>query len=214
MSELSTAEFRRQGIALAQTLTASPLGWSWVECADDRPGHLRARCTVAAVACQHCACAAGAGAGLEEDEDAGAMRAEADDVAARASATPTPLAHRLEYHIALHPTYGQPTLLIFGQHDDSSALRTAEVWAHLSGEFQAHRDSPFVLTEVEHPTLSFPCFAIHPCRTGDLLAVMRSTADGAQTFTYLASWWSVVAPLVNQLNRVAWYASRSGRDPG
>jgi hypothetical protein len=205
-------EFRLQALGLAETLAASELGWAWVE-GGDRPGHLRGRCAVAAAACKHCTSAAGASAGLEEeDEEAGVMRAEADDASACAPEThglPTSTTHRLEYHIALHPTYSQPMLLIVAQHDDGSALETAEVWAHLSGDIQAFRDSPFVLTEVEHPSLSSPCFAIHPCRTGDLLSAMRSTADSARgcgQFSYLASWWSVVAPLINQPNRVAWYA--------
>lgn len=222
--EISAVEFREQALELVELLHPSGLGWAWIE-PDDRPGYLRAHISVPAPdACTHCAGASDRGAQLECANDANTLKAEAADACITRACSVGKATHQLQYHVALHPTFCQPTLLILGQHCDGAALRTTEVWAHVSTDIQAHRDSPFVLTEVEHPSIGVPCFALHPCRTDDLISLMRATpmelscsvqhcslaVSTKQRVSYLATWWSAVAPLVNLPNRLSWYYPTDG----
>lgn len=223
---LSPTEFEVQAAELVELLRPSGLGWQWMG-GPVGPGYMRAHTTVPALdGCPHCARAVERDAALESAVDARALHAEAEDACARRSWPPLAIGereHSLQYHILLHPTYCQPTLLILGAHCDGSALRTSDVWVHMGSGLQAHRDSPFVLTEVEHPSLGVPCFALHPCRTGDLMSSLMSAppapaagADGPSAQSrarrsYLTAWWSAIAPVVNLPNHLSWYYTDEGR---
>lgn len=209
---LSDAEFEGQARQFVELLAPSGLGWAWVD-GGDRPGYVCGSAAVPAPCCPNCAAAAQRSAQLESAVDADALWAEEGDAAARRCTSDTQQdapAHRVHYHIVLDPTFCQPTLLVLARHCDGSALSTDEVWAHLSADMHAHRNSPFVFTEVEHPVLGTPCFALHPCRTENLMALMRSarSAGGVEPSgggSYLVSWWSTIAPIVRLPNRLCWY---------
>lgn len=214
MASLLPAEFREQALELVELLRPSELGWAWVE-ADGRPGYMLSRTAMPIVgACAHCARSGERDARLECSDDADALRAEAEDASATLVRSVHKPTHRMQYHIVLHPTFCQPTLLVLGQHCDGSPLLSSEMWAHMSADIQAHRESHFVFTEIEHPSLGTPCFAFHPCRTGDVVSLMRTmpVASARATMSgsdlqrsYLVTWWSTIAPLVNLPNPLAWY---------
>jgi hypothetical protein len=209
---LSEAEFELQGRDFAALAAPSGLGWAWVDVAG-RQGYLRARSRVPAPACSHCARAADQSAALESTDDAAEGLTEVEDAVARTHVTVADMkSHQLEYNIALHPVFGQPMLLILGEHCDGSPFRTADVWELVSDDLRAHRGSPFALTEIEHPSLRTPCFAIHPCQTADWMASLRASSgedryDSRQPHraSYITTWWSALAPVVNIPNRIEWY---------
>jgi hypothetical protein len=215
---MDALEFARQAREFAGLIVPSGLGLAWVDGAHPQ-GYLRGFATFDAGACAHCKLAGERSAALE----LGAA-AETDDAAARTHERRESQAHLLQLHIVLHPVFSQPTLIILGTHRDGSPFGADDVWRHVSRELQAHRGSAFALTEVEHPSLHTPCFAIHPCQTADWMAFLRcADADVAcgsrasylacgSRASYLATWWSAIAPLLHLPSQSQWFCARAASE--
>jgi hypothetical protein len=107
-------------------------------------------------------------------------------------------------HITYSSTYSVPALLLQGYGADGTLWEADAVHAHLAVASAGAADTfpPDAVTQMVHPSLDVPFFAIHPCRTADLMRCVLRVEDadaptrGAGQLDYLTAWWVVIAPLV------------------
>ena len=189
-----------------------------------RPGYLRSSpLFVPAPRSAHsteAAAEAAEAAELSQLEDPSAQAA--DDVC-EAPTSPHTAPHLLELHIMYSATYRMPMLALLGTSPSGVPWSAEDVHQYLSSCGDGRLPPGFV-TQVEHAALATPCFAVHPCRTADLMETLGSrrsleaslqapppsvsiegvgngaAAGGARSATevldLLTAWWAVMAPLV------------------
>lgn len=217
---LGSEAFAREARAFVVRSTRSPLAWSWVAGTDAAGSHGEGFLRTAPFpsepargACARCASRAHADDSSCAFEAEDELPAEAEDEHSRAYAPPQAPGHSLELHIALHRTYAVPTLLIRGTHADGAPLGLEDVWLHVSEDGALVRESPFHLSQLEHPVLGSPCVGLHPCNTPELLRLLLGGAPGAEG-ALLVGWWSVVAPLLAVPNAAAWWHEAGAQPAG
>lgn len=197
---MKAVRFESEARTFAAHSRSAPLQWSWVVAGSvEQGGYIKSTsfvpdlCTAPDSECCH--------QHLEVLRDEYAAEAADDEhiVAPRATAD-TVVA--ITFHIVLHHTYREPTLLIVGAKqnghpvDEDCVLRLLGSGAHAGIQ-------PY-LTQVEHPFLGVPCLCLHPCRTATFMATMRGDA-AREPVCYLASWWSVMSNLLGVPNRAEWW---------
>jgi Autophagocytosis associated protein, active-site domain len=68
-----------------------------------------------------------------------------------------------------------------------------------------HADGSVWCGPQEHPVYGEPYYFLHPCRTGDRLAVMVPVTQETTALQWLLAWWSFVAPVFQiPLRPAAW----------
>lgn len=114
------------------------------------------------------------------DEDA-----DDDPSAVRASNASPQTLLAYDFHVLFHPSYRVPALYYNATKPDGSQLSLDEAWQMMRISSTDDRHSPKltnVLTEMHHPVLGTAFLALHPCRTGELLAALPDSANRVLTF--------------------------------
>lgn len=118
----------------------------------------------------------------------------------------------VEYHILYSHSYEVPVLFFNVWHSDGSLMEPEEVQMLLpKGALNFHccncfynyflakdevkgevlKDRWSVLTQQEHPIFGTPWYWVHPCRTAQLMAPLKS-----HLHNYILTWISTLAPIV------------------
>jgi len=103
------------------------------------------------------------------------------------------------FHIVYSTAYSVPELLFQATLADGQPLdRDAVIQLLPEHQRISVTDSPdTILTFKEHPLLQIPFFGIHPCRTREVLALIRESAGrDPNSPPYLYSWLSIVGQLL------------------
>ncbi|XP_055618390.1 ubiquitin-like-conjugating enzyme ATG10 [Toxorhynchites rutilus septentrionalis] len=91
--------------------------------------------------------------------------------------------YRIEYHVLYSVSFQVPMLHFNAHKSDGSLLRLEEVWdafGNIAGDDRAQLLQS--LTQMEHPILFKPFFALHPCRTADILANVGEASNDIVLF--------------------------------
>ncbi|XP_010211502.1 PREDICTED: ubiquitin-like-conjugating enzyme ATG10 [Tinamus guttatus] len=106
---------------------------------------------------------------------------------------------RYEYHVLYSSSYQVPVLYFRACFLDGRALSLDEIWKSVHACYQARLlEGPWdTITQQEHPLLGQPFFVLHPCRTNEFMsAVLTSSRKENRQTNYIASWLSIVGPVV------------------
>lgn len=82
--------------------------------------------------------------------------------------------YNLEYHVVRHPSYCVPVLCFHAWSSDGSMVTDYErIWSifksRLNKDTIESMDMYSALTQIDHPVLQTPIWALHPCKTPELL---------------------------------------------
>ncbi|XP_037928705.1 ubiquitin-like-conjugating enzyme ATG10 [Teleopsis dalmanni] len=96
----------------------------------------------------------------------------------------------MEYHIVYSISYQVPVLYFRAYKSDGSFLELQDSWRLFRSydeneTIRTRADMLSILTQMEHPVLFKPYFALHPCRTSDILAQTGSSSNRVLTFISL-----------------------------
>mgnify|MGYP002630706845 CR=1 FL=1 len=90
-------------------------------------------------------------------------------------------AGRVELHIVHSAAYGTPMLLLQGYCAHGQPWGADEVHTHLAHCSPPGSIAAEMVSQVEHPSLHVPFFAIHPCRTAEWMGTLLHRTDDAYT---------------------------------
>lgn len=95
--------------------------------------------------------------------------------------------YNFEYHVARHPSYCVPVLCFHLWNSLGKTITDYDtVWsifqAKLPKDFQDTTELHSALTQIDHPVLQTPIWAIHPCRTPALLENCSGSRNLVLTF--------------------------------
>lgn len=93
----------------------------------------------------------------------------------------------LEFHVVRHPSYCVPVLCFHAWSSDGSMVTDYEqVWSIFKSKLRKETiesmDMYSVLTQIDHPVLQTPIWALHPCKTPALLENFISSTNLVLTF--------------------------------
>lgn len=75
-------------------------------------------------------------------------------------------------------------------------LSVDEIWNDVSNAFKSHL-SQANISQAEHPILGVPFYFLHPCNSGEAMAILRgeNADDGDGALGYVHHWMSWVCPI-------------------
>ncbi|XP_037087302.1 ubiquitin-like-conjugating enzyme ATG10 [Pollicipes pollicipes] len=120
----------------------------------------------------------------------------------------------LEHHVAYSVSYQVPLLLFGGRELSGRPLSLEQLWALVPAVYGARMatDRWSTVSQLEHPVLQRPWFAVHPCNTSRLMeralatggrqtcraevgAISSDAAQDEWAYQYLLLWLSTFGPL-------------------
>lgn len=108
-----------------------------------------------------------------------------------------------ECHVVYSESYQNPVLYFNVYTGNGKILKLSEVWencVHSYYQQNLAENRWSFLTQVEHPSLFCPFYQLHPCHTSDfmqpLVALQKESNNNGSKFNYVASWLSVVLPVI------------------
>lgn len=88
-------------------------------------------------------------------------------------------------------SYGVPQLYFNCYKSNGTLLSLEEIWQLFNDENKSNLEMLTTLTQMEHPFLFKPFFALHPCKTDELLGILSKSKNK------IISFLSVVGPAVH-----------------
>lgn len=109
--------------------------------------------------------------------------------------------YNFEYHVARHPSYCVPVLCFHVWNSTGQILTDYDtVWsifkAKLPKEYQDTVDLHSALTQIDHPVLQTPIWALHPCKTPELLANFSGSSSNL-VLTFISTYGPFVGLSLN-----------------